>query len=212
MSPSPGPARSRDWPHSRSGMARAPGSRGGWALRTVPPSRSSTVRWPWVPTKVPCSSVSLPAPPGSAATGLMNPGGRASEAAQHGAELAGLDGHTVAERHDLARGRREARTRQQDPHQVERVGGRHDDQLARLVAPPDGTQRLDRLGQRELLADEPGDEAAASHLAARLERTQRAEQRPPRGDPRLARRQLACHDAVAAEGLAPEGRRPPAAS
>src|SRR5207253_135478 len=76
------------------------------------------------------------------------------------------------------------------------------------IEPADRTQRLDRLWQRELLADEAGDEAAAPHLPARLERAERAEQCAPRRDPRLARRELARHHAVATEELAREAHRP----
>ena len=76
----------------------------------------------------------------------------------------------------------------EDADQVQRIGGGDEHDLAaRRPAPAHRAQRLDRLGQRELLADEAGDEAAAAHLAARLEAAQRAEQLAPRRQARLAR-------------------------
>ena len=63
-------------------------------------------------------------------------------------------------------------------------------------------QLVERLGQRELLADEAGDEPAAADLAARLEPAQRDEQIAPRRQARLAREQIAEHDAVAQQQLA----------
>jgi transmembrane secretion effector len=66
--------------------------------------------------------------------------------------------------------RQHARAGHEDAGEVEWVGGRDHDDLRVGRSPPHGAERLDRLGQRELLAHHAGDEASAAHLAARLER------------------------------------------
>src|SRR5438093_1548814 len=68
-------------------------------------------------------------------------------------------------------------------------------------------QRLHRLGERELLADQSGDEAPAADLAARLERAERAQDDAPRRHARLARDELAHDHTPAAEKLAREAHR-----
>lgn len=70
----------------------------------------------------------------------------------------------------------------------------------RPVLPPDLPQEADRLRQRELLAGEAGDEAAAADLAARLEPTIDAQEVAPGRQPgRLAREKAPEDDAVAAQ-------------
>ena len=71
--------------------------------------------------------------------------------------------------------------------------------MAVVVLAARGAQRLDRFRQRELLADEAGDEAPAAHLTARLQSAIDAEQRPPRRHQSLAGEKLAHDDAVAAQ-------------
>ena len=73
-----------------------------------------------------------------------------------------------------------------------------------LGRPAHRAQRVDRFGQGELLADEPGDEAPAADLAARLHAAVDLQQHAPRRRAHLARQQLAQHDAVAAQQLARE--------
>ena len=66
-------------------------------------------------------------------------------------------------------------------------------------------QHADRFGQRELLAGEAGDEAAAADLAARFEPAIDAQQVAPRRQPGgLALEQAPEHDAVAAQQRARE--------
>src|SRR5262249_26743923 len=65
---------------------------------------------------------------------------------------------------------------------------------------PHLAQEPDRLGQRELLAREAGDEAAAANLAARLETAVDAKEIAPRRQPRrLALEHAPEDDAVAAQ-------------
>ena len=74
------------------------------------------------------------------------------------------------------------------------------------IQAPDGglaadlAQHADRIGQRELLAGETGDETAAADLAATFEPAVDAQQLAPRRQPRrLAFDQTQEHDAVAVE-------------
>ena len=89
-----------------------------------------------------------------------------------------------------------------DADQVQRIAGREPHDLAALRLAAHGAQRLDRLGRRELLADEAADEAPAAQLAAHLEAAVDAQQIAPRRRLRLARQQIAEHDAVAFDVLA----------
>src|SRR5438132_11427356 len=130
------------------------------------------------------------------------------EPAEHRAQLARLHRHAVAEGDHLVRHGREARAGHEDTDQVERVRGGHHHGLRLLRAPPDRAQRLHRPGERELLADQPGDEAPAADLAARLERTERAQDDAPRRHARLAREEIAHDHTPAAEQLACEAHRP----
>src|SRR6202008_348737 len=89
-----------------------------------------------------------------------------------------------------------------DADEVQRIRRGEEDDLAAVVRAAYRAQRVDRLRQRELLADESGDEAAAAHLAARLHAAQHAEHGPPRRRQALAREELADDDAVAPEQAA----------
>src|SRR5439155_7583846 len=131
----------------------------------------------------------------------------ATQPREHVAQLARLGGYAVAERDDLPSDRRDARPRHEEAHDVQRVGSSDDHHLGLLRPAPHGAQRLDRLGERELLADEPADEAPAPHLASRLECAERAEEHTPARHPRLASHELADDDAVAAETLPREAER-----
>src|SRR6185503_16861210 len=86
---------------------------------------------------------------------------------------------------------RDARAGGDDPDEVERVAGREADDIAHRARAADGTERLERLGQRELLADEAVDQAAAADLAAHLQAAIDADQIAPRGRPGLPRQQIA---------------------
>src|SRR5207249_11680662 len=126
------------------------------------------------------------------------------EAAQHRAQLARFHRRAVAEGDHLVRHGREARAGHEDADQVERIRGGPPPGLRLLRAPPHRAQRLHRLGERELLADQSGDEAPAADLAARLERAERAQDDAPRRHARLARHELAHDHTPAAEKLAGE--------
>src|SRR4051794_20149186 len=68
------------------------------------------------------------------------------------------------------------------------------------LLPPCGAQSSDRLGQRELLAREAGDEAAATDFTAAFEPAKDTEQLAPRRQPGgLALQQPPEHDAVAGQ-------------
>src|SRR5262249_28219837 len=94
-----------------------------------------------------------------------------------------------------------------DAHHVQRVGGGDHHLLGFLRPAPHGAERLDRLGERELLADEAADEAPTPDLTPGLERAEGTQERAPAWHSRLAREQLADDDAVAAETLAGEAER-----
>src|SRR5207247_2042360 len=70
---------------------------------------------------------------------------------------------------------------------------------------PDGPQRLQRLGRRELLAHEGAHDAPAAKLAAHLEPAVHAQEIPPRRRLRLARDEITEHDAVSTDILACPG-------
>ena len=86
-----------------------------------------------------------------------------------------------------------------------RFSGSHAER--RTISPRFGSRRVARSdstasGVRELLADEAADEAAAAQLAAHLEAAVDAHEIAPRRRLRLAREQIAEHDAVAPDVLA----------
>ena len=66
------------------------------------------------------------------------------------------------------------------PDQVQRVHRGQSDRLAGGLDVPEAPQQLDRLRQRELLADEARNEPPAAYLAARLQPPQDAHQLAPR--------------------------------
>src|SRR6185295_6972665 len=73
--------------------------------------------------------------------------------------------------------------------------------LARALAAPSLAQCLDGVGQRVLLADETGHEAAPARGATRLHAAERPQDFAPRHREALAHREIAEDDAVAREKL-----------
>src|SRR6185369_1954248 len=102
-----------------------------------------------------------------------------------------VDRDAVAERYDFTRCGRHPCAWNQDADEVQGVGSRHDRGFGGVVAAADGAEGFDGFGERELLADEAGDEAAAADLAARLEGAKGAEEDAPRWHARLAGEELA---------------------
>src|SRR5207244_1857616 len=83
--------------------------------------------------------------------------GGAAQPVEDGSELAAVHRHAVAEGDDLARRGSDACTGNDDADEVQRVGRGYDHRLGEVVvAAADGTEGVDGLGQRELLADEAG--------------------------------------------------------
>ena len=68
------------------------------------------------------------------------------------------DRHAVAVEDRVADHRGHARPGREDPDEVERIGRRDPAQLGGLAGVARGAQAVGGLGQRELLADEAGDE------------------------------------------------------
>src|SRR5260370_20756496 len=102
----------------------------------------------------------------------------------------------------VLRQRRDARTRGEDADQVERVAsGERDALLALLGDLPHGAQRIDRLGERELLAGEGLRESAAADLAAGFPAPVDLKQLAPGRAARLAGEQVAEDDSVPAQIL-----------
>ena len=89
--------------------------------------------------------------------------------------------------------------REDDADEVAGVDGAEVDALAALLAAADGAERLDGLRQGVLLADEAGHEAAAAHLAARLQASQRPQDVAPGHGDALAGQEVAEDDAVAGQ-------------
>ena len=119
-------------------------------------------------------------------------------------ELAGLerrDRLTVEEQHGVAEDRGHLRAEREDADEVQRIGRRDPADFGVRTGLAHAAQLVERLGQRELLADEAGHEPAAADLAACFEPAQRDEQVAPRRQARLAPEQIAEHDAVAREQL-----------
>src|SRR6266508_2407398 len=112
-------------------------------------------------------------------------------------ERADLDRLAVAVGDDLVGERGDAASRGEDAHEVERVAAVDVYCLAGLGSPTDGPQALDRLGERELFADEARHEAAAPDLAPGFEPAVDAEQHPPRRRLPFASQQVTEPHAVA---------------
>ena len=137
---------------------------------------------------------------------VVDPRPRLERRAHHDrARLERRQRHAVAPQDRVADHRRYPRPRRHDADQVERIGGRDAHQLADGRRRAHRAQLVERLGQRELLADEAGHEAPAADLAAGLEPTQRHRQLAPRRQRGLAHQQIAEHHAVASQELARRG-------
>src|SRR5690606_4179938 len=93
----------------------------------------------------------------------------------------------------------DARAGEENTGQVERVDRADTHVLAALRLLADAAQRLEGFGERVLLADEAGHEAAAADGSPRLETAQRAQDLAPRDCERLLLHHVAEHDAVAFE-------------
>src|SRR5439155_9349552 len=134
---------------------------------------------------------------------LRGGGGRlpAPEAAAERAQWRHIDGDAVAVGDGKRRERRHTLAGDDDADEVERIGGRQDDRPGVLPRAPDRPEGFDRLGQGELLADEPVDEAPAADLAAGLEAPEDRQEHPPRRGVALPNEEVAEDDAVAAEEL-----------
>ena len=91
----------------------------------------------------------------------------------------------------------DAVAREDDADEVAGVDGAEVDALAALLAAADGAERLDRLRQRVLLADEAGHKATAADLPAGLHASQRPQDVAPGHGDALAGQQVAEDDAVA---------------
>src|ERR1700722_12144816 len=90
--------------------------------------------------------------------------------------------------------RRKPLSRRQDANQIERIGARQRHPLIRRWPPAHLSQETDRVGKRELLARETGDESAAAYLPPRLEPAVHAQEIPPRWKPTGLLRQKAPED------------------
>src|SRR5262245_18353926 len=101
---------------------------------------------------------------------------------------AGGDGDTVAEREPAVRHGR-ARRVVRDAVDVHGIGRGEHDPLVRVLLTAQAAQLLDGLYERELLAAERLDEAAAADLAARFGRAIERQQLAPARSERLARQQ-----------------------
>src|SRR5436309_2368818 len=86
---------------------------------------------------------------------------------------------------------RDPRPGQDDPGEIEGIGGREPDGLAVVRLPPHRAKQVDGLSERVLLPREPGDEAAAPDGPACLHPAQRPEHVPPRHRQRLAGQEVA---------------------
>src|SRR5207245_2718455 len=90
------------------------------------------------------------------------------------------DREAVAIEHPVRSDRADARLRGDDADEIERIGAGERDELAALVELPHRAQPPDRIGERELLAPEPRDEAPAARtplvlLGGRKQRAQAPE-------------------------------------
>src|SRR5258706_90986 len=107
--------------------------------------------------------------------------------------------HAIAERHAPPGDRGNALARNNDPHQVQRIGGRNGDALAirirRQLALD--AQRLYRHREGELLAQKSIDESPAAHFAAIFETAVADLQLTPSRQIRFPHQQVAEDDAVA---------------
>ena len=113
-----------------------------------------------------------------------------------------IDARPVAEHHPPRRAApAPAAPASKHPHEVQRIPRAHPRALPRALQPPHAAKRVDRLGERVLLAEKPGHEAPPSRQPARLAPPQRSQHVAPRHGEALARRQLAEDDAVAREEL-----------
>ena len=93
------------------------------------------------------------------------------------------DGKPIAVEHAVAGESGEPRPRRQDARQVEWIGaGKRDQSLRRRLA-PDLAQGADGIGERILLAGEPGDKTAAADFSAPFERAIDAQQVAPGRQP-----------------------------
>ena len=82
--------------------------------------------------------------------------------------------------------------------QIGRIRGRQREPFAHVLLAAQPAQLLDGLDERELLAAERLDEAAAANLAARFGGAVERQQLAPARSERLAREQTAAHHAVTA--------------
>ncbi len=87
------------------------------------------------------------------------------------------------------------------PDEVERVGGVHDDALARAFGLAHLRELFDCLGQRVLLAAEPAHEPSAAHETAVFEPSHRPLHVTPRHPQGVTDREVAEHHAPAVEQL-----------
>src|ERR1700722_4829490 len=78
------------------------------------------------------------------------------------------DWQTVPVNHSIGGGPRKSLSGSQDADEIERSGARQRHPLARRRPSADLAQGADRVGKRELLAREAGDEPAAAYLPPRL--------------------------------------------
>ncbi len=100
---------------------------------------------------------------------LRPPSFRLSQPAQHRAQWADVARNSVRVGDHLAGVRRDARAGGENADEVQRIGGGDDDGLVVFFSAARGAEKLDRLGQRELLAGEAVDEPAAANFSARFE-------------------------------------------
>jgi hypothetical protein len=107
--------------------------------------------------------------------------------------------HAVAKRNASSRDRGNALPRNNDSHQIQRIGSRDDDALAlhALRQPAVGAQRFNRDRKRELLSHKAIDKSAASNLATIFEAAVANLQFAPARQIGFARQQIAEHDSIA---------------
>src|SRR5208282_6186268 len=97
----------------------------------------------------------------------------------------------------LSRDRGHSFPRHQNPDQVQRIGRRQSHGLTGERKVSHSADRLNRYGQRELLAQESIDEPTAANFAAIFEPTESHQQLAPRRQVRLSRQHVSNHDSVA---------------
>src|SRR3984885_3385130 len=102
--------------------------------------------------------------------------------------------------HPIGGERRKPLSGSQDADEIERIDARQRHPLARRRPSADLAQGSDRVGKRELLAREAGDEPAAANLSSRLESAVHAQEISPwRQPPGLLRQKAPEDDAITSE-------------